>query len=214
MKIHTIGDSHAMYPWQNIKDIKMNVYIGKLCYSVGRDGLNIDKFGIKDDDLIIFCFGEVDARWQIGNHVKDDDDYRIMINDIVDKYFLAVKNATSKYKNLTICIYNVLPAVRKELYIHHPGYPTYGDCSRTDEERKSYALYFNEKFKEKCNEYNFIFFDIYHYLLDKDGLLNYEISDTAHHITKELPIVNFFKNKFNILLETGKKISSNNVIFH
>lgn len=213
MRIHTIGNSHAQLPWHNIKGITMHVCSGKLCYSIGRDGIDISKFGINNGDLLIFCFGEVDARWQIGKRVKDKNDYKLMIDEIVDKYFLAIKNATSIFKNLKICIYNVLPPVYKEIYKHHPSYPRGGDCSGTDEERKTYALYFNYKFKEKCDEYNYIFFDIYYYLTDKDGFLNYEISDKAHHLMKELPIIVFFKNKFNILLKRGEKISKNNITY-
>lgn len=49
---------------------------------------------------------------------------------------------TKKLKN--ICVYNVVPPIQKYNTAENPEYPYLG----TDEERKHYALYCNEKIKE------------------------------------------------------------------
>ncbi len=71
-----------------------------------------------------------------------------------------------------------------------PVYPILG----TDEERKTYFLYFNEKLKEKCIQYNYIFFDIYNKYCDDEGFLKKELSDNGIHIGNGIYITEFIKN--------------------
>ena len=94
-----------------------------------------------------------------------------------------------KLKN--ICIFNIVPPVQKDTVIENPGYPFLG----TDEERKTYVLYFNKKLKEKCIENNFIFFDIYDNYCDKNGYLIKDLSDGNVHIINSYYISEFI-NKF------------------
>ena len=61
----------------------------------------------------------------------------------------------------------------------------------TDEERKSYVLYFNKILKEKCIENNFIFFDIYDKYLDINGFLRKDLSDDNVHIKNGKYITDF-----------------------
>jgi len=63
----------------------------------------------------------------------------------------------------------------------------------TDEERKQYSLYFNEKLKEKCLEKNYIFFDIYNNYIDENGFLRKDLSDGKVHIGNGIYISNFIK---------------------
>jgi hypothetical protein len=51
------------------------------------------------------------------------------------------------------------------------------------------------KLKEKCFEYNYIFFDIYNKYTDKDGFLNKELSDGCVHIS-DGKYINDFINEF------------------
>ena len=63
----------------------------------------------------------------------------------------------------------------------------------TDQARKQYSLYFNEKLKEKCIEKKYIFFDIYNSYVDKNGYLRKDLSDGNVHIRNGIYISNFIR---------------------
>ena len=71
MKIHTIGDSHSIFGWDNTI---IKHHMGPmLCYTFGTKKLNricLLDFNIEKDDIIIFCLGEIDCRCHIFNHIK------------------------------------------------------------------------------------------------------------------------------------------------
>jgi hypothetical protein len=177
-KIHTLGDSHSYNGWSGI----VNHYLdSRLCYSFGRDQLqfcDLRNFDIVDGDTIIFCLGEIDCRCNIHKHIQTNS-YETVINNIIEKYFEAIQlNITTSQLKLKTCVYNVPPPSQKHTTIENPERPYLG----TDEERKKYTLYFNKKIKEKCVEYNYLFFDVYHHYTDEHGFLNKELSDGNVHI--------------------------------
>lgn len=190
MPIHTIGDSHSHNGWPGI----INHHVGPvLCYSFGtkKDLFDICEFDIKDDDSIVFSFGEIDCRCHINKHINEEQTYQDIIDDIVDKYFVEIKNHIS---NLTvklkyICVYNIVPPVKTtdEDIEDDPRFPFLG----SDEERKNYVLYFNKKLKEKCIDNDYVFFDIYDKYLDENGFLNKELKDQHVHIKDGIHIENF-----------------------
>lgn len=191
MSIHTIGDSHSYVGWTGI----ISHHLGAvLCYSFGKEKLNrcdIRNFNIKDGDTIVFCLGEIDCRCHIYKHITETTTYQDIINNIVDNYFEAIELNVSilqiKLKN--ICVYNVVPPIQKYNTLENPEYPYLG----TDEERKQYVLYFNEKLKKKCIEKEYIFFDIYDNYIDENGFLRKDLSDGNVHIGNGIYINNFIK---------------------
>jgi hypothetical protein len=195
MSIHTIGDSHSLIGWNEI----INHHLGPvLCYSFGKKKLNIcdiRNFNIKDGDTIIFCLGEIDCRCHIHKHIKENTTYQDIINNIIDNYFEAIELnvSISKIKFKKICVYNVIPPIHKYYIYENSEYPFLG----TDEERKNYVLYFNKKLKEKCNEKEYVFFDIYNNYIDENGFLRKDLSDGNVHIGNGIYISNFIKE--NIL---------------
>ena len=91
MSIHTIGDSHSFNGWTGVIPHHLGAV---LCYSVGKEKLNrcdIRNFNIKDEDTIVFCFGEIDCRCHIYKHITDTITYQDIINNIVDNYFEAIE---------------------------------------------------------------------------------------------------------------------------
>jgi hypothetical protein len=191
MSIHTIGDSHSTNGWTGI----IHHHLGPvLCYSLGKEKLNrcdIRNFNIKDGDTIVFCLGEIDCRCHIHKHITETTRYQDIINNIVDNYFEAIELnvSISQIKLKNVCVYNVVPPIQKYNTLENPEYPYLG----TDEERKQYALYFNEKLKEKCIEKEYIFFDIYNNYIDENGYLRKDLSDDNVHIGNGIYISNFIK---------------------
>jgi hypothetical protein len=189
MSIHTIGDSHSYFGWNNI----INHHLGPiLCYSFGKEKLNrcdIRNFNVKDGDTIIFCFGEIDCRCHIHKHIKNTMTYQQIINELVDNYFEAIELnvLVSQIKLKNTCVYNVVPPIQKYNTSENPEYPYSG----TDEERKKYVLYFNEKIKEKCIEKGYIYIDVYNNYIDENGFLRKDLSDNNVHISNGIHISNF-----------------------
>ena len=161
-------------------------------YSFGKYKLNrcdIRDFNIIDGDTIIFCLGEIDCRCHIHKHITDTT-YSHIIDDIVNNYFEAIELnlTTSQIKLKNICVYNVVPPIQKYNTVESPVYPYLG----SDEERKNYVLYFNEKLKEKCIEKEYIFF-VYNNYIDENGFLRKDLSDGNVHIGNGIYISNFIK---------------------
>ena len=162
MAIHTFGDSHAsnmISGWKDCNNIQANHIGAVLCYSFGREKLNrcdIRKAGVKNDDSVIFCFGEIDCRCHVHKHLTNVKTYRMIIDEIVYNYIDAIKinveNCKVKLKN--VCIYNVVPPVEKCNTYENGEYPYLG----SDKERKNYVLYFNKCLKDECKKNNWIFF--------------------------------------------------------
>lgn len=188
MKLHTFGDSHASsghshWGYINLPSvtIKCNHIGGKLMYTFGQLGLNllnIKNYGVKENDVVIFCFGEIDCRNHVHKHITNDKSYKNVIDEVANSYFDAIKKNVSQYSNLKTCVYNVIPPT-KGFYCGptHP-FPFLG----TDEERKKYYTYMNEKLKELCKKNNYFYFDIYNESCDEEGFLKKEFSDGNVHL--------------------------------
>ena len=147
MTIHTFGDSHSYHGWRS--EVIVHHLGPVLCYSFGNEKLNrcdIRNFNIKEGDTVIFCFGEIDCRCHIHKYITDEITYQNIIDNIIKNYFDAIELniSTLQIKLKNVCVYNVVPPVEKHNTIENPDYPYLG----TDEERKQYYMYFNEKLKE------------------------------------------------------------------
>ena len=188
MIIHTFGDSHAdgnHSHWGYIRNpnihIKTNHLCGKLMYTIGRLGtevLNIKNYGVNENDIVIFCFGEIDCRNHVHKHITEQTSYKNIIDNIVIRYFNAIKQNVNQYQNIKTCIYNVIPPTRVFYCGPDHPYPFLG----TDDERKIYYRYMNEKIKELCKVYNYFYFDIYDNCCDEEGFLKKEYSDGNVHL--------------------------------
>lgn len=192
MTIYTCGDSHSLEGWSNIKNYCIS---GILCYSFGKDKLariDIRNYNMINGDTIIFCFGEVDCRCHIHKHITLTNTYQDIIDNIINNYFEAIKLnislANIKFKN--ICVYNVVPPIQKHNTSEDPKYPFLG----TDEERKAYVLYFNQKIKEYCIKSNYVFFDVYDKYIDENGFLQKNLSDGHVHIRNGIYLNEFIKD--------------------
>ena len=193
MTIHTFGDANCYCGWHGVN----SHYIGpEFCYSFGRRNLSkydIMKYDVKRGDTIVLCFGERDCKYFIHQHIKETRlTYQQIIDDTVEKYFetIHLKITYAQIELKHVCIYNVIPPVYRD--------NTFDSCfyeMPSNEEKKKYTLYFNKKLKEKCDEYGFIFFDIYDKYVNMDGYLDANLSDNRNYI-KNGKYINEFRQKY------------------
>ena len=182
MKFITIGDSHSCNGWNEKVSI---IHIGpSLCYGFNRKILEYNnnillKTPINNEDVLIFCFGEIDCRCHIHKHITPEKPYTTIIDELTDNYIKAIKKFIEINNiNPKISIYNIVPPVSSEIGYKYTDLPLLG----TNEERTQYVLYFNKKIKDKCFENNYIFFDIYDKYTDENGFLNRDFADDTVHI--------------------------------
>lgn len=179
--IHVIGDSHAsdIYSgWKDCSNVKSHYLDSTLCYNIGMEGLkrlDIRKLPIGNEDILIFCYGEIDCRCHIKKHITSKVSYQKIIDVIIYRYFKVIKlNIKLSRLNLKVCVYNLPPPIRND------------DSSErivgTDEERKGYYLYFNRMLKIYCKKYKYLYFDVYDKYCDDEGFLKKELSDGRCHI--------------------------------
>jgi len=116
----------------------------------------------------------------------------MIIDEIVENYFDAISaNLAVCQVNLKVCVFNVVPAAKKEGIPENAEFPFLG----TDEERKQYVLYFNKKLGEKCREFGFVFFDVYDRYTDENGFFNKALCDGAGvHIQKGSYLEDFIRD--------------------
>ena len=196
-QIHTFGDSHSSFGWRHIQNVNINHLGPVLCHTIGKydqNRLNIKNYGVKNNDTVIFSFGEIDCRCHIYKHVTNKLSYREIIDSIVTNYFRTINKNVEVFTNLRVCVYNIVPPIEKSLKTENPSFPYLG----TDEERKSYVLYFNEKLKEQCLLNDFIFFDIYDKYTDDRGFLKNELSDGNVHIDNPIYIKEFLETRLKL----------------
>ena len=206
MYIHTFGESHSVYGWYKCNKVITHSLGPTLAYSFGRDKLDrcdIKNFGIKNNDSVVFCFGEIDCRCHIHKYITPDNTYEMIIDNVINNYIDAIQinieNCNIKLKN--IGVYNVVPPVEKDFVQTWKGKQLLDAVKKwpflgTDEERKKYVYYFNSCLKKRCLQNNQIFVDIYEYYADENGFLNKSLSDGLVHIDNPIYLQKFINEHF------------------
>lgn len=137
--------------------------------------LDISKFGVKDGDVVVFSFGEVDCRAHIHKH---KDAFWDIIDKITVNYFYAIKENVIQFNNLKVIVMSIPPVARRDDLNDNPEFPTLG----TDEDRRMYAEFFNNAIKRLCFVYGYLYMDVYFSYMDRDGFLDPTLSDGNVHI--------------------------------
>lgn len=189
MKLHTFGDSHSRcIAWQTIDmpNLEIITYSGtpstmaRFC-TERLNFLNIKDYGVSENNMACFCFGEIDCRM----HYSRPENFVVapfLIDKIIERYFETIRENVEQYKNLTTIVFNIVPQTRKYSNEFFLG---------TDEERKTIALIMNSKLKEYCKKYNYIFFDVYDKYCDDEGFMNPKYKDGAVHIGDKIYMEEF-----------------------
>lgn len=183
--IHTFGDSHSMFGWKDVKtmNVKVNHLGPRLMYTFGKEQdrlVNLSNYPLSNGDKIIYCFGEIDCRCHVNKFINNETSYEEIIDKLVDSYIDAIKNNTKFYtgKDITTCVFSIVPPVKNVKTNNNPEYPFLG----SDEERKAYHTYMNQKIEEYCIRSSIVYFDVTSEYEDSDKFLIPDLSDMICHI--------------------------------
>lgn len=189
--IYVFGDSHASFNHRFVRDteftasnqitvlFKIRANPSLTMHQVGRDGLkalNLFKLGVRPGDVVIFDFGEVDCRTNIG---KQRDLYHRELTEIIDtlatKYFATIIANRHLIPDLSCAVMSVLPPSDRG---NNPQVPFHGQLS----DRVQITKLLNQRLKELCQQHQLIFIDIYDLYRTPDGSLDHELSDGGVHV--------------------------------
>ena len=192
--IHCIGDSHV-YLFSGVDMIAGNDVLPYFkTYRLGphtaynailRRNLieRIIMNEVRQGDLIMFCFGEIDCRAHL---IKQSElqkkPLKDVVTDCVDRYFKIFEIA--KQYGFSLIAWNVPPSSLED--IEYGEYSTYGSCKQRNETTQL----FNELLKKRCEKYGVIFLSIFDKLIDTDGLTNTSYYlDQIHLSQKTMPLI-------------------------
>jgi hypothetical protein len=193
--IFLFGDSHANFNFKGLKYPNRNLHTNSVTmHRVGRDGkkfIDFSKKGIKNGDIVIYQFGEVDCRAHVGKQLVLGRDLETIIRELADPYISSIVENAKAYSNLKLIVCSVPPPVphtEESLLEDHKKTNPF-PVVHSNEERVLYTKTLNTRLKEKCLENNIQFFDYYSHYCTDEGLLNMELSDGIVHIAKNEKIL-------------------------
>jgi hypothetical protein len=196
--VYVVGDSHAAFCFGATRDLlseeRMIYNYGSLrlpfaiywlgpitMHRVGREGLSfldIRRFGVKEGDVIIFVFGEIDVRCHIGKQ-RDCEERSLdeIINSLAENYIATIIANKKFYARVIAVVFNVIPPFPGT---YNAEYPFYG----TLEDRVSITYKLNATLAKLCKLHNILFLNIYDEYCNSAGDLNQALSDGGLHIGK------------------------------
>lgn len=186
--IHVFGDSHSYFCFSNngqrdyifsynSLEIPFAVHwLGpKTMYSIGKNGLDLRAYGLQDGDVVVFTFGEIDARCHV---IKQRDEKGRAIDEILDSLvanYFDVINQNRKVLDVTFVVMEVMPPTNQSF---NPEVPIYGSI----QDRVAVTCELNRRLKIACVENEVKFLEIYNICARQDGTLNPKMSDGFVHI--------------------------------
>lgn len=224
-QVHIFGDSHGSFCFSNERtalprdehsyyqyicdgksiQVEFNIHwVGsKTMFAIGRDGLNfinIKDFDVQENDVIIFVFGEIDARCHIGKQRDTKNrDLNEIIESLVINYLESIKKNKDQFTNLYCGIVSVMPPTNN---VYNKFYPYYGPI----EDRVLITRQLNMKLQELCALYEFNFLDVYSLYVNDNGFLDNERSDKLVHVNPKKndlikqKLLNQLNHKYKIFL--------------
>ena len=179
--IHSIGDSHALFTFADILEVKRHTIGPVTMKRVGylEDNLLSDAvaaLGLTAADALILCFGEVDCRCYLHPQVV----HRLiglggLVQQYVDCY--AARVATLPTNGARIAILGIPPATTTERAYNVVMAPA-GDNGY----RVLYVRTMNAELAQACRSHGWIFLDLARYADAHTGLMLENFSDGGVHI--------------------------------
>lgn len=218
-RIHIFGDSHAsfcfsnertaiprdeqsLFYYNNIPILFAIHWLGaKTMYSIGKNGLNavnLKNFGIENNDVVVFVFGEIDARCHIG---KQRDENNRELDEVIETLVINFLNTLNQnklmFQKLHYVIMSIMPPTDN---IYNVCLPYHG----TLEDRVTITQKINKKLYELSNTYEFDFFDIYSLYATLTGELDITKSDKVVHVNSlyndqiKKNVLDMLQDKYNL----------------
>ena len=151
-------------------------------FRIGSENIiiNFDNF-ISKNDVIILSYGELDCRCHIQRQINTGRDEDDIIHELVDKYFLTIRN--NIIGNCKLIIVGIIPPTKQNEFetLNGPitnGFPFVGK----DEDRVRFTNKVNKLLEENSNKNNYIYFNPYDHYTRQDGTLKHELSDRTVHL--------------------------------
>jgi len=202
--VHVIGDSHAFFSFSPVPftaqepaypefftydyagaDTHFSVpfhlhWIGpRTMHRVGRDGLsflNVKALSVKEDDYVVFVFGEIDVRCHIGKQShQQQQPYQDIISKLVNNYIATIMRNKEQYTHLSCIVFGVVPPTDQNF---NPDYPIYGSLV----ERIAITQCLNAELNKACLARGLIFFNVYDAYGTPLGDFDKKFSDNLVHI--------------------------------
>jgi hypothetical protein len=211
-KVFAVGDSHSIFYFKS-KTVKHH-WLGwggmpVTMYKFIEKGVplyniverlppgDICNINVKDNDIVLFCFGWNDIQKNIYKYGKDN--YEEMIHNLVVDYINSIKKYSDgthyKIRPIINCVYPLPLSINDTIF-------------GTDEERIQYTILINSKLKEECAKSNLPFFDIYD-ILNNNGKLKPELleKDGTHLNLENHELRMIIEDKlFKLIYEFYKEI--------
>jgi hypothetical protein len=177
--IHALGDSHAIATFGGISSVT-TYHVGPVTmYRAGHGGVLpeiVGGLGLQPEDVVIFCFGEIDVRC----HVKMQSERQGMdpedvLRELATSYLTKI--ATLDLNYALPAVLAVVPPVPANRAVN-PRFPVVG----TDAERSSYTIMLNRRLIAESVARGVQFVDIYTPYADASGMLRPELSDGCVHL--------------------------------
>ena len=202
--IHVYGDSHAYMNFKNLSIPYIDHHKSNITmYRIGRDNMiiNFNKDDHNEHSIICMVYGEIDCRCHIQKQINLGNDEDAIIRELVDRYITTIQQHVIHYRK--IILVGVIPPTKQIDYetINGPithEYPFVG----SDENRVRYTYKLNELLENRCEQYDFIYFNPHMGYTRDDGTLQYERSDQTVHLGDN----SIFLKKFIELYESIKQI--------
>ena len=148
----------------------------------------VDRRQFRENDIVLYSFGEIDVRFHIQNQIRPNVDALQLIDTLTTQYIerLSIHGMTF-VKHVRLGVVGIVPPGRID-DINKRWKSKWGSVAGSDEERLSYVRSMNDCLRRLCAQRDMIFLDVYDVTHDVDGMMDQRLTVDHVHITDSEPI--------------------------